>query len=107
MGRFTGALFAYTATQMDNEVAGLSAKVFPCSLRAQSPFTEAGMNQHKQPDKRKESPSDAALIERPGRKPELDSDAHPQRHPGTKPLPDESDNIPGDENAPNLVPGKH
>ncbi len=92
---------------MDNEVAGLSAKVFPCSLRAQSPFTEAGMNQHKQPDKPKESPSDAALIERPGRKPELDSDAHPQRHPGTKPLPDESDNIPGDENAPNLVPGKH
>lgn len=43
------------------------------------------------------------LTPRPGRKPELESDVHPQRHPGDKPMPDESDNIPGDENDPSLV----
>lgn len=36
-------------------------------------------------------------------KPEIDSDVHPQRQPGESPLPDESDNIPGDENDPNLA----
>lgn len=32
---------------------------------------------------------------------EDDADVHPQRHPGEPPLPNESDNIPGDENDPN------
>lgn len=41
----------------------------------------------------------------PAPKPELDSDVHPQRQPGEPPLPDESDNIPGDENDSNLADG--
>lgn len=46
---------------------------------------------------------DIDSVRRPGRRPELESDVHPQRRPEDGPLPDESDNIPGDENDPNLV----
>lgn len=61
------------------------------------------MNQKKQQKHTEKPSSGAPRIERLRRRPELESDVHPQRRPGELPLPDESDNIPGDENDPNLV----
>jgi len=64
------------------------------------------MNQHKQPGEPPDESVESIFVERPGPKPELESDVHPQRHPDEDPLPDESDNIPGDESDPNLVQGR-
>ncbi|MCB5362953.1 hypothetical protein H0484_04175 [Pusillimonas sp. CC-YST705] len=62
------------------------------------------MSEHKpQEDGGAKASRTSEQVPPPERKPELESDVHPQRRVGEAPLPDESDNIPGDENQPNLV----
>ncbi len=61
------------------------------------------MNSTNHAPKTPEKPNQDQPAEHPPPKREVDSDVHPQRRPGDPPRPDESDNIPGDENDPKLI----